>query len=71
MKKHSLEYIRTRLVKKQSQIAFQEGAQKAMAVNGYVVIAQQGWIVKKYSDGKIEKIKEIDTNNVFSTVILD
>lgn len=31
-----------------------------MRVVGYIVIAQDGWIVKKHSDGRIEKLKELE-----------
>lgn len=70
MKKTKLKYISTRLVSRKSKIAFQEGARRAMAANGYIVIVNDGWVVKKFSDGKIEKIEQLsDTHNL--KVILD
>ena len=31
----------------------------AMALRGYVVIADEGWVVRKYADGRIEKLNPI------------
>jgi hypothetical protein len=70
MKKVKLKYISTRLVSHKSKSAFQEGARRAMNANGYVVIVNDGWVVKKFSDGTIEKIEQLsDTHNL--KVILD
>jgi len=70
MKKVKLKYISTRLVSRKSKSAFQEGAKRAMAANGYIVIVNDGWVVKKFSDGKIENIEQLsDTHNL--KVILD
>lgn len=70
MKKIKLKYISTRLVSRKSKRAFQEGAKRAMAANGYVVIVNEGWVVKKFSDGRIEKIEQLSgTKNL--KVILD
>lgn len=59
MSRVDIKYISKRLVSRKSKRAFQEGAQKAMRMNGYVVIVENNWIVKKFSDGKVEKIKPI------------
>jgi hypothetical protein len=42
-----------------------------MEINGYVVIAQDGWIVEKHSNGEIVKIKEIDHGTENQELILD
>ena len=70
MKKSKLKYISTRLVSHKSKSAFQEGARRAMSTNGYIVIVNDGWVVKKFSTGIIEKIEQLsDTHNL--KVILD
>ncbi|MEX0883173.1 MAG: hypothetical protein WDZ72_06835 [Cyclobacteriaceae bacterium] len=60
MSKKKLKYISTQLVERKSSKAFKDAAKKAMEINGYVVISENGWIVEKHSDGKIVKLKEID-----------
>ncbi|MCH6201938.1 hypothetical protein MMU07_20335 [Aquiflexum sp. LQ15W] len=71
MKKLEKEYVTTRLVEKRSKKAFKEGAKKAMKSNGYVIIAQDGWVVKKYADGKIEKLEQISQETAGLQVIFD
>lgn len=71
MMKHKIKYISTRLVTRKSKSAFQEGARKAMSTNGYVVIAHEGWVVKKYSNGNIERLEELSIDTPNLKVILD
>lgn len=71
MKKPKLKYISTRLVSNKSRSAFQEGAKRAMETNGYVVVAQDGWVVKKYSNGNIERLEQFEYNQQNLKVILD
>lgn len=71
MSKENIKYISTRLVERKSSKAFKEGAKKAMEINGYVVIAQDGWVVKKYENGNIEKIKKIEHGDENQALILD
>ncbi|MBP5983914.1 MAG: hypothetical protein KA734_09335 [Fluviicola sp.] len=70
MRKSKLKYISTRLVSNKSKSAFQDGAKRAMLANGYVVIASDGWVVKKFADGKIEKIEQLSDTQALK-VILD
>lgn len=71
MNKLRLKYISTRLVSRKSKSAFQEGSKKAMEVNGYVVIAHDGWVVKKFSDGRIERLEKLDNDIQNLKLILD
>ena len=71
MKKLKLKYFSTRLVTRKSKSAFQEGARKAMSTNGYVIIAHQGWVVKKYSNGDIERLEKLNVDTQNLEVILD
>ncbi|MBD8489197.1 hypothetical protein IFO69_10615 [Echinicola sp. CAU 1574] len=71
MSKDKLRYISTRLVERKSSKAFKEGAKKAMEINGYVMVAEKGWVVKKYEDGHIEKVKEISHGSDNQKLILD
>jgi hypothetical protein len=60
MKKRKIKYISKDLVAQKSGSAFKEGAVRAMNENGYVVIAQEGWVVKKHSDGKIDRLHKLN-----------
>lgn len=71
MKKTKLKYISTRLVTKKSKSAFQEGAKRAMSANGYVVIAHEGWVIRKFSDGTVEKLEKLDNEPQHLKMILD
>jgi hypothetical protein len=71
MAKENLKYISKRLIERKSNKAFKEAAKKAMEINGYVVIAQDGWIVKKHKNGSIVKLKEIDHGSNQQVLVLD
>ena len=40
--------------------AFSSAARETMAIMGYNMIAEDGWVVKVYADGTKEKIKELE-----------
>ena len=56
------------LIKAASE-GFSKAAAKTMKVMGYNVIAKNGWVVKKFADGRIEKISKLKSTN--KPVILD
>ncbi|HRH36574.1 MAG TPA: hypothetical protein PKY12_16020 [Catalimonadaceae bacterium] len=43
--------------------AFRQAAQSAMVVSGFVVVAENDWVVKKFQDGRIERISPIEKIN--------
>ncbi len=57
-------YLTKRLLVKLSTKAFRKAATEAMEVMGYVVIEEDGWIIKKFKDGTIEKIHELERSNI-------
>jgi hypothetical protein len=71
MKKDKVEYVSKRLVARGSKRAFKKAAGKAMEENGYVVVAKDGWVVKEFSDGTIERLHQLDTAVVNTEVLLD
>ncbi len=71
MKKSNIKYISTRLVSAKSKSAFQEGAKRAMNTNGFVIVAHEGWVVKKFSNGRIERLGRIDNGPQNLELILD
>ena len=48
---------------------FSKAAAKTMKVMGHNVIVKNGWVVKKFADGRIEKISKLKSTN--KPVILD
>ena len=52
-----------------ASIGFAKAAAKTMKVMGYNVIVKDGWIVKKFADGRIRRISKLKTNN--NSVVLD
>ena len=62
-------YFTKRIARTAARIGFNNASKETLAVMGYNVIAQDGWVVKKYSDGLIEKIKPIQTATVSSLVL--
>jgi hypothetical protein len=71
MKKDNLEYVSKRLVARGSKRAFKKAADKAMEENGYVVVAKDGWVVKEFSDGRIERLHKLDVVDLNTEVLLD
>lgn len=51
--------LHVQILQKAAQEAFTEAAQKTMKLMGYNVVALDGWVVKLFEDGKIEKIAKI------------
>ena len=54
-------YLTKRTLVQKSERAIQEASEKAMETIGYIIVARDGWIVKEYQDGTIERIKELET----------
>ncbi|WP_289029271.1 hypothetical protein [uncultured Algoriphagus sp.] len=69
--KEEKKYVTTRLVKRKAKKAFTSGAQQAMESNGFVIVAENGWIVKKTKDGEVQRIKEINSDSADLKLILD
>ncbi len=53
-------YLTKRILISATKKGFKQAAKEAMELMGYVVVAMDGWVVKKYADGRIEKISEIE-----------
>ncbi|MFK7785039.1 MAG: hypothetical protein AB8B56_07980 [Crocinitomicaceae bacterium] len=61
-------YLTTRIVKSAAQKAFSTASKKAMEDHGYIVVAENGKVVKKFSNGDIEVIEEIEQSKVELTL---
>ena len=51
--------------------AVRKASARAMALEGFVVKAEKGWIVRHYADGRIERLKRISTARHGSRIVLD
>jgi hypothetical protein len=53
-------YLTKRKLVSTAQAAGKKAAKEAMETMGYVVVEQDGQIVKKWADGKIEVLEEVN-----------
>ena len=53
-------YLTKRILVSAAKRGVREAAAETMQIMGYLVIAQDGWVVKKYADGRIERIEPIN-----------
>ena len=51
--------------------AVRKASARAMAIEGFVVKAEEGWIVRHYADGRVERLKKISTAKHPSKIVLD
>tara|TARA_R110000824_G_scaffold336_1_gene1627 strand:+ start:35963 stop:36202 length:240 start_codon:yes stop_codon:yes gene_type:complete len=58
-KKESTPYLTKRHIKSASRKGFEEASKQAMETAGSVVVVEGRMIVRKYSDGRIEKLAPI------------
>jgi hypothetical protein len=65
------EYLTKRIVVRAARRGIKEASKETMNAMGYNVIAKDGWVVKKFQDGSIEKINPIDVPASPGPVILD
>jgi hypothetical protein len=54
-----LEYLTKRALVRAVYIGFKVAAEKTMRMQGFNVVAEDGWVVKVYADGRRERIKRI------------
>ncbi|MEO6151510.1 MAG: hypothetical protein ABIP28_15170 [Mucilaginibacter sp.] len=54
-------YLTKRITVNKAKSAGKDAAKNAMAIMGYIVTVQGGWVVKQYQDGKVEQIEKLQT----------
>jgi len=64
-------YLTKRRLASAARSGIRKAAAETMQVMGYTVIAENGWVIKKYADGRIEKMSQIETVNTNGTIALD
>ena len=52
-------YLTTRALERALSKATRNLTEEAMELMGYIVITEDGWVVKKFKDGSVEKIEKI------------
>lgn len=52
-------YLTKRVLVRAVSKGFKVAAERAMSMQGFNVIAENGWVVKVYADGRKEQIKKI------------
>ena len=53
-------YLTTRALERALSKATRNLTDEAMALMGYVVTVEDNWVVKKYKDGKVERLEKIE-----------
>ena len=53
-------YLTTRAIERALSKATRHLTEEAMDLMGYVITVEDNWVVKKYKDGKVERIEEIE-----------
>lgn len=53
-------YLTKRMVVRKATRAGQEASTKAMDAMGYVVTTEGSWVVRKFKDGRVEKITNLE-----------
>ncbi|GAA4743519.1 hypothetical protein [Flavisolibacter ginsenosidimutans] len=64
-------YLTKRRLVSAAKSGIRKAAAETMEVMGYVIIAEDGWLVKKYADGRTEKISPIERANPNESLVLD
>ncbi|PIE86858.1 MAG: hypothetical protein CSA03_03080 [Bacteroidetes bacterium] len=62
------QYLTTRIVRSAAQQAFSSASKQAMKDHGYIIVVEDGNVVKKFSNGNIEVIEEIEKTKVSLTL---
>lgn len=60
-----------RLLVNESTKAIHDASKRAMRIAGSTVIVQDGWIVRRYADDSIKRIKKLDSTIRNQTITLD
>lgn len=52
-------YLTTRMLVRAANSAVRDAAEETLKIMGYNVVVMNGWVVKKYADGKVERIEKL------------
>jgi hypothetical protein len=54
-------YLTKRILISAARSGIRKAAKETMEIMGFVVIVKDGWVVKKYRDGTIEKLERLES----------
>lgn len=69
--KKQTNYLTKRILTKAAKAGFSKAAAETMQQMGYNVIVKRGWVVKKYADGRIERIEQLRKTSSKKALALD
>lgn len=64
-------YLTKRRLVSAARSGIRKAAAETMEVMGYVIIAENGWLVKRHLDGRTERISPIERANSNESLALD
>ena len=64
-------YVTKRVLENASRKAVRIDSLKAMAIAGYVITVDRGWLIRKDADGTISRLKKIAQTTSRREIILD
>lgn len=64
-------YLTKRVVDRATRRGIKAASQETMKIMGYNVIVKDGWVVKKYQDGTIEKLEKVAESESGNDLQLD
>ncbi len=53
-------YLTKRILVSSARRAGLKASKEAMQLMGYIVVAENGWVIKKYADGSVEQLEPIE-----------
>ena len=63
--------ITIKILERAVKVGTRNLAEEAISLLGYTVTEKEGWVVKEYSDGRIERVSRIHQSKRSSTLVLD
>jgi len=69
--KNNKAYVTKRILVRNSTRAIKNASEKAMDIAGSTVIVRDGWIVRKFESGRIEKIEKLESKVNHKELSLD
>ena len=64
-------YLTKRRLASAARRSIRDAAAETLRVMGYTVVAENGWVVKRFVDGHIEKVSPIEEINRNGSLALD
>jgi hypothetical protein len=69
--KEQVPYLTKRRLVSAARKGFRIASEETMHIMGYNVVVMNGWVVKKYADGRVEQLNKIIPINVSIKNLLD